>query len=100
MATRKHLVPWSASTRSRRRVRPHPPETILVAGSGRGAVLEAMQSLLEKYRVVLYHRYLIDLSEAEVAKILGIPRGTMKSRASRGLARLRVLLEAEGRDLP
>jgi RNA polymerase sigma-70 factor (ECF subfamily) len=99
MATRKHLVPWSASTRSRRRVRPHPPETILVAGSGRGAVLEAMQSLLEKYRVVLYHRYLIDLSETEVV-ILGIPRGTMKSRASRGLARLRVLLEAEGRDLP
>jgi RNA polymerase sigma factor (sigma-70 family) len=74
------------------------PETILVADSSRNAVLAAMERLPEKYRAVLYHRYLIDLSEAEVARVLGIPRGTVKSRASRGLTRLRTLLEAEGWD--
>jgi RNA polymerase sigma-70 factor (ECF subfamily) len=57
-----------------------------------------MERLPDKYRVVLYHRYLIDLSEAEVSEVLGIPKGTVKSRASRGLARLRGLLEAEGWD--
>jgi RNA polymerase sigma-70 factor (ECF subfamily) len=74
------------------------PETILVVDSGRRAVLAAMERLPDKYRVVLYHRYLIDLSEAEVSEVLGIPKGTVKSRASRGLARLRGLLEAEGWD--
>jgi RNA polymerase sigma-70 factor (ECF subfamily) len=58
-----------------------------------------MERLPQKYREVLFHRYLIELSEAEVAKVLGIPKGTVKSRASRGLARLLVLLEAEGWDL-
>lgn len=76
------------------------PETIFLTGSTRVAVLAAMENLPEKYSTVLYHRYLLDLSEAEVAKVLGMPKGTVKSRASRGLARLRVLLEAEGWDLP
>ena len=75
------------------------PETIVVADSSRRAVLAAMERLPQKYREVLFHRYLIELSEAEVAKVLGIPKGTVKSRASRGLARLLVLLEAEGWDL-
>ena len=38
-------------------------------------------------------RYVLELSEAECAAVLGCRPGTVKSRASRALARLRVELE-------
>jgi len=43
-------------------------------------------------REVLGARFLLDLGEAETAETLGIPRGTVKSRTSRALGRLRVAL--------
>jgi len=47
---------------------------------------------------VIAARYLLELSEAETAEVLGIPRGTVKSRLSRALDRLRACLaEADGR---
>lgn len=52
-------------------------------------VLEAVRSLRTEEREVVVCRWLLGLSEAETATALGIPRGTAKSRASRGLARLR-----------
>ena len=38
-------------------------------------------------------RYLLDLGEEETAAALGVPRGTVKSRTSRALARLRAVME-------
>ena len=38
---------------------------------------------------VVVCRYLLDLDEASTAVVLGVPRGTVKSRLARGLARLR-----------
>jgi len=38
-------------------------------------------------------RYFLELSGEETAEALGIPEGTVKSRLSRALARLRVRVE-------
>ena len=38
---------------------------------------------------VIGARYFLDLSEAETAEALGLPKGTVKSRLSRALSRLR-----------
>ena len=48
-------------------------------------------------RLVLACRYLLDLGEEETAEVLGVRRGTVKSRTSRALDRLRAQLE--GRDV-
>jgi DNA-directed RNA polymerase specialized sigma24 family protein len=41
------------------------------------------------------YRYFVGLSEAEMAQALGCARGTVKSRLSRALARLREAMPAE-----
>jgi len=59
------------------------------------AVVAAINALPAKLRVVVTCRYLLELGEAETAAVLGLPRGTVKSRLSRGLGRLRDHLEAD-----
>jgi RNA polymerase sigma factor (sigma-70 family) len=49
----------------------------------------AVRRLPPRQRAVLVLRYHEDLPEAEVARLLGLPLGTVKSLAHRGLARLR-----------
>ena len=51
-----------------------------------------MSTLRDDDREIIAARYLLDLSEAETAAALGVPRGTVKSRLSRALARLRAAL--------
>ena len=60
----------------------------------RDEVLRALLALPLKQRRVVVLRYLLDLSEAQVAAELGIPRGTVKSTASRALVTLRSTLDA------
>ncbi|NUR62267.1 MAG: RNA polymerase sigma factor [Catenulispora sp.] len=52
-------------------------------------LLAAVRGLPEHDRAVIVCRYFLDLSEAETAEVLGLPRGTVKSRHSRAIARLR-----------
>jgi RNA polymerase sigma factor (sigma-70 family) len=71
------------------------PESQLLATARREALLSALADLDERDRSVLACRYLLDLSEEETAAALGCRRGTVKSRTSRALARLRERVEVE-----
>jgi RNA polymerase sigma factor (sigma-70 family) len=68
------------------------PETEVMSREERQRVLAAVDSLPERYRSVISTRFLVGLSEAETAGMLGIAPGTVKSRTSRGLSRLREML--------
>jgi RNA polymerase sigma factor (sigma-70 family) len=65
------------------------PEAQLLSTARRDALLAALSALDERDRAVLTCRYLLELSEEETAAALGCRRGTVKSRTSRALARLR-----------
>jgi RNA polymerase sigma-70 factor (ECF subfamily) len=65
------------------------PEAAVLAGEARAALLLAMNALREEDREIIGARYFLELSEAEAAETLGLPRGTVKSRLSRALGRLR-----------
>jgi RNA polymerase sigma-70 factor (sigma-E family) len=55
---------------------------------------QALQRLPARQRTTIVLRYYLDLPEAEVARLLGVPAGTVKSWTHRGLARLRDRLGA------
>jgi RNA polymerase sigma-70 factor (ECF subfamily) len=65
------------------------PETTVIATESRQALLDAVNRLPDADREVVSYRYLLELSEAETAAVLGVPAGTVKSRLSRALQRLR-----------
>lgn len=69
------------------------PEDEVVAGGLAERVVEALGGLDERHRAVLVCRYLLELSEIETSAVLGIARGTVKSRTSRALQRLRSIYE-------
>jgi RNA polymerase sigma-70 factor (ECF subfamily) len=68
------------------------PETALLSMEQREALLRAVNRLGEKDRLAITCRYFLDLSEDETAATLGWRRGTVKSRLSRALQRLRTEL--------
>ena len=61
--------------------------------SERRELAEALSRLGPDHREVIVLRFLLDLSEAECAAALGCRPGTVKSRLSRALGRLRHELE-------
>lgn len=58
-------------------------------------LLAALRSLPPRMRAVLVLRFLEDRSEAQTAAELGCSIGMVKSTSSRGVSRLRMLLERE-----
>jgi RNA polymerase sigma-70 factor (ECF subfamily) len=91
----------SAGARSRLEVRlgraweaePSPEEAALRA-ERRDIVLGALERARDEDRLVVALRYFLQLGEAEMAAALGCEPGTVKSRLSRALGRLRADLAA------
>lgn len=65
----------------------------LAAIDTRAELIAALGRLPARQRAVLVLRYFDDLTEAQVAEVLGCSPGTVKSSSSRGLARLREVLQ-------
>ncbi|MFK0046840.1 SigE family RNA polymerase sigma factor [Streptomyces sp. NPDC090741] len=60
----------------------------------RDDLIKAMRRLQRRQREVLVLRYFADMTEAQVAETLGVSLGSVKAYGSRGIAALRVAMEA------
>jgi RNA polymerase sigma-70 factor (ECF subfamily) len=69
------------------------PEAAFLAAERREGLLVAVNELPEDQRTVISLRYFVGLSEHEVAEALDLAQGTVKSRTSRALERLRELYD-------
>jgi RNA polymerase sigma-70 factor (sigma-E family) len=67
----------------------------LLASEDRRVVLAALRRLAHRQREVLVLRYYLELSDAEIARTLGIGESTVRSTAHRGLAVLERTLTRE-----
>ncbi len=96
-----NLATDGARSRARRRAELDPvPSGVgeravdpLVALDAHAELIEALGQLPPRQRAVLVLRYFHDMTEAQAAEVLGCSTGTVKSSASRGLARLREVFE-------
>ncbi len=101
-----HIVRNEAKNRVRSRIRrdrmesrlaverpqaPTPPDAAALDAMADDRLAAAVGALPDRLRSVIHCVYFLELSETETATVLGIPRGTVKSRA----ARARSLLAAE-----
>ena len=101
--TRAALANESASWWRRRRVAEtlgevpahadRAPGDAYAAYDTRDEVARAVLALPPRMRAVVVLRYFDDLSEADTAEALGMSTGSVKSQASRGLERLRAVLQ-------
>lgn len=89
------------------RSEPAPPDSIEEKSTDHaeaGDLWKAVQRLSVSDQQIVYLRYFLELSVAETAQALDIPEGTVKSRLSRALERLRGIIRqdfpvlAEGHD--
>ena len=74
-------------------------EAVTVQGETQRLVWEAINRLDIDDRLILYLRYFLQLSEADMARVIDKAPGTVKSRLHRAGRRLRHLIEAEYPDL-
>lgn len=72
------------------------PETLASRNDRRGAVRACVESLPQRLRMVVALYYLEERPVVEVARILGLPAGTVKSRLSKARSMLRDRLVAAG----
>ena len=71
------------------------PEAALLARENQESLLAAVERLSDDHRDAIACRFFLDLTEDETAAALRVRRGTVKSRLSRALERLREELERE-----
>ena len=95
---RRAMVNTHISWWRRRRVEEYPTDDIpdrAVVDHADGseladAVRRALDRLPSRMRAAVVLRYYEDMSEAEIAEVLGISQGTVKSTVSRAVAKLRI----------
>lgn len=102
--TRRVMVNSHASWWRRRRGRESTLSTSVAAVADpsealdeRDAMLRALAALPAKQRTVIVLRFYEDLSEADIAAVMGISRGTVKSHAARAMAHLQRAMGTVGR---
>jgi RNA polymerase sigma factor (sigma-70 family) len=69
------------------------PEEAAEAAEERGALLRGLETLPVRDQQVIACRYFLELSTEETGSVLGWPAGTVKSRLSRGVERLRAVMQ-------
>jgi RNA polymerase sigma-70 factor (sigma-E family) len=89
---RLHISAWRR--RRRERLVSEPPErayddAALARADGDDGLWRALAGLPRRQRAVLVLRYYESLSDSEIAEVLGVSRGTVRSQASRALDKLR-----------
>jgi RNA polymerase sigma factor (sigma-70 family) len=67
-------------------------EAAVLSGEERREVMQALRRLPDRQREVLVLRFYLDAPEAEIARLMGISPGTVRSTAHRALAALGRLL--------
>lgn len=68
-------------------------ETLLLTAEREARVREALKTLSDEQATVLRLSFFSEKAHSEIARELGLPLGTVKSRVRLALGRLRVLLE-------
>jgi RNA polymerase sigma-70 factor (ECF subfamily) len=71
------------------------PEAAVVAGEERALLMRALWGMRPEDRLVIGYRYFMEMTEADMAVALECARGTVKSRLSRALGRLRAVLREQ-----
>ncbi|UPK74511.1 SigE family RNA polymerase sigma factor [Nocardioidaceae bacterium SCSIO 66511] len=91
------VTAWRRRWRHVERSSAAPPDAVAPghaeAVSDRATLWEAIQALPPRQRAVVVLRYYEDLSEKDIAAVLGIAPGTVKSQASHGIKALRSHLQ-------
>jgi RNA polymerase sigma-70 factor (ECF subfamily) len=82
----ENIIPWA-------RTRDSGPEGEALSSESRDEMQRLLKRLPEKYRAPLVLRYWEDLSCAEIAEILGVPEGTIKTQIHRARKQLGKMLE-------
>jgi RNA polymerase sigma-70 factor (ECF subfamily) len=82
----ENIIPWA-------RARDAGPEGEALSRESRDEVQRLLKKLPEKYRAPLVLRYWEGLSCAEIAEILGVPEGTIKTQIHRARKQLGKMME-------
>jgi RNA polymerase sigma-70 factor (sigma-E family) len=103
---RRAMVNTHISWWRRRRLEEYPtdelPDRAVVDHTGNSDLADtlrrAVDRLPQRMRAAVVLRYFEDMTEAEVAEVLGVSLGTVKSTVSRAVAKLRIDAELQAND--
>jgi RNA polymerase sigma-70 factor, ECF subfamily len=93
--TRRRVL-YDEAFKEREYLQPHSfdsPETVAQAGEVREMILKAINQLDPRFRQVIILKELEGLDVSEVAKLLGLPEGTVKSRLFRAREDLKHIIQ-------